>query len=237
MIIGFASLSVMRYRRGERMLACQFAAMALLLVCAPMGLSKSKAAIFDYVVSFEIDLSHTVTGSIATSCNNCLLDQSNIVSWSFALDGSLGFSSSDGSATIYNRGTSSLKADVDYLDFVPAGVIEFCVNSLSTPCDFPELGLSFIGEGINVIEYLQNNSTPSITSEIAPGYSGQHSALSLLSSFTIACDQSITCAATPFPQFPPSPSAVPEPSTWAMMALGFAGLGFVGLLRRTSRLA
>jgi hypothetical protein len=26
--------------------------------------------------------------------------------------------------------------------------------------------------------------------------------------------------------FAPGPSAVPEPSTWAMMLLGFAGLGF-----------
>jgi hypothetical protein len=30
------------------------------------------------------------------------------------------------------------------------------------------------------------------------------------------------------------PGAVPESSTWAMMALGFAGLGFLGLRRRTA---
>ena len=29
--------------------------------------------------------------------------------------------------------------------------------------------------------------------------------------------------------------AVPEPSTWAMMALGFAGLGFVGYRRARLR--
>jgi PEP-CTERM motif len=29
-----------------------------------------------------------------------------------------------------------------------------------------------------------------------------------------------------------SPTTVPEPSTWPMMALGFAGLGFIGLLLR-----
>jgi hypothetical protein len=34
------------------------------------------------------------------------------------------------------------------------------------------------------------------------------------------------------PQSPPS--AVPEPSTWAMMVLGFAGLGFLGY-RKTAK--
>jgi hypothetical protein len=29
----------------------------------------------------------------------------------------------------------------------------------------------------------------------------------------------------------PTPPVVPEPSTWAMMLLGFAGLGFVGYRR------
>ena len=33
------------------------------------------------------------------------------------------------------------------------------------------------------------------------------------------------------------PGAVPEPSTWAMMAIGFAGLGFLGLRGRKTATA
>jgi Putative Ice-binding-like adhesive domain/PEP-CTERM motif len=33
------------------------------------------------------------------------------------------------------------------------------------------------------------------------------------------------------------PGAVPEPSTWAMMALGFAGLGFLGFRSRKAATA
>jgi hypothetical protein len=38
---------------------------------------------------------------------------------------------------------------------------------------------------------------------------------------------------------PPPPTAIPEPSTWAMMVLGFVGLGFAGyrVSRRTPRVA
>jgi len=32
-----------------------------------------------------------------------------------------------------------------------------------------------------------------------------------------------------------SPSAIPEPSTWAMMLLGFAGVGFAGYRRRSPK--
>jgi hypothetical protein len=41
-----------------------------------------------------------------------------------------------------------------------------------------------------------------------------------------------------FTNVTPPPAAVPEPSTWAMMALGFAGLGFMGWRsRKTSAVA
>jgi hypothetical protein len=37
--------------------------------------------------------------------------------------------------------------------------------------------------------------------------------------------------------FTATTTAIPEPSTWAMMALGFAGLGFLGYRKTRSDLA
>ena len=47
-----------------------------------------------------------------------------------------------------------------------------------------------------------------------------------------ATGTSVTGEAVPI-AFSPSPSAVPEPSTWAMMILGFLGLGWMAYRRKT----
>ena len=47
----------------------------------------------------------------------------------------------------------------------------------------------------------------------------------------------ISCGSNPGFEGIASVAAVPEPSTWAMMILGFAGVGFMGYRRRKSALA
>jgi hypothetical protein len=47
----------------------------------------------------------------------------------------------------------------------------------------------------------------------------------------------LDCGANPGFEGIASVAAVPEPSTWAMMILGFAGVGFMGYRRRKSALA
>jgi hypothetical protein len=49
---------------------------------------------------------------------------------------------------------------------------------------------------------------------------------------TLCSLSSYPCGLTPYGS-PASSSAVPEPSTWAMMLFGFAGLSFVGYRKRT----
>jgi hypothetical protein len=53
-----------------------------------------------------------------------------------------------------------------------------------------------------------------------------------IATITLCTLSSYPCTLTPYGT-PGSSSAVPEPSTWAMMLLGFAGLSFVGYRRRT----
>jgi PEP-CTERM motif len=50
--------------------------------------------------------------------------------------------------------------------------------------------------------------------------------------FTIAPPGGTTVAGTVLVSGPEVASAVPEPSTWAMMQLGFCGLGFLAYRRR-----
>jgi PEP-CTERM motif len=47
-------------------------------------------------------------------------------------------------------------------------------------------------------------------------------------------DAGITSTFEKFLAFPSSTAPVPEPSTWAMLLIGFAGLGFVGYQARRS---
>jgi hypothetical protein len=53
-------------------------------------------------------------------------------------------------------------------------------------------------------------------------------------SIFIAVDQFANVGVANFtPQFTALPSAVPEPSTWAIMVVGFAGVGFMAYRRKS----
>ena len=66
----------------------------LVALLALSGLSPAGASTFDYNVSFNIG-TDSVTGSIVTNCDNgCVLDPTNVVSWSFMVPGFASISSS-----------------------------------------------------------------------------------------------------------------------------------------------
>ena len=88
---------------GRAMIAKLF---RLAVVFASLGLLTAKANAYTYDINFYIDPTDNVTGTIMTSCDNCLLDQSNIVSWSFMLNGANGFSSSDSTAAMFDIGNN-----------------------------------------------------------------------------------------------------------------------------------
>jgi hypothetical protein len=88
----------------------------------------------------------------------------------------------------------------------------------NTPTDAP-------GMEIEDDEFSASSGDQSFTTSTPIPGSGQYSlsdsgTLTLVDGGTISGGQSTV--------FSPASSPVPEPSTWAMMAIGFAGLGFVG---------
>jgi PEP-CTERM motif len=78
--------------------------------------------------------------------------------------------------------------------------------------------LAFIGKG----------TTTTYVALLGSGTTGQ-----TLSAATL--EGTLTYDYTPPPAGIPTSAAVPEPSTWAMMVVGFAGLGYAALRRKRSR--
>ena len=80
---------------------------------------------------------------------------------------------------------------------------------------------------------------PTSAADFRPNDTAPHDGLQLLSPTRIVVD--VTGDAPAMGDklildltFPSAPT-VPEPSTWALMLLGFAGLGFAGWRRRTAQ--
>ncbi len=103
--------------------------------------------------------------------------------------------------------------------------------------------------GNEVFWQVGSSATLGTTTQFAGSVVAEAS-ISLLTGANIACGRAIALTAAVTMQgndvgiggcnSPPggsSPSAIPEPSTWAMMLLGFAGLGFVGCRKAAGRTA
>ena len=173
--------------------------------------------------TYDVDYSFTstpgqVTGFITTSCDSCVLTASNVLSWSFtAGDGTSGSSSDP---------TAGINASGDILEATPSGIFTvtnatvggffaFCSDISSNGSDcFSTAGLNVYntdhGTGTAAwhIAWEENSSAEGIFSTDGGGHSP---------------DPSIEIA---------SLAAAPESPVWAMMIVGFAGLGFAALRGR-----
>jgi hypothetical protein len=191
---------------------------------ALLGISPASAN--SYTVDFNIDPTDTVTGTIVTSCDNCWLDQSNIVSWSFMLNGSVGFSSSDPSASM-DVGGHNLYASGQQLFYYTTTTIGnfndtlFCVGTyIAGTCS--NNGNQFIGldfaSGSSPSPYLWYLDYPAGV---------------FVSTYSSAdCD--ITSGASCFVtiSLPPPASATPLPAALPLFATGLGVMGLLGWRRK-----
>jgi PEP-CTERM motif len=116
------------------------------------------------------------------------------------------------------------------------GTVPFCSTAL--PCSDPFVGFEFVfssGVDITGVSVDSASSTDFLPNDTAP-----HNGLQLLSPTRIVVD--VTGDAPSLGDklmldltFPSVTPTVPEASTWAMMLLGFAGLGFAGWRRMAAK--
>jgi hypothetical protein len=183
---------------------CRIAVAAAALLCQG---APARAAVFNWDVSFSLSggasdpLSPaTVTGSMVTDCDSCILKASDITSFSFSwtyLNGVTGAAS--GTTANVGFGDNALTASGGLLSYTGGAAITetFTDGTLGTS----QVAFGLTGAGTI---RLQNIDLIDLSGSVTQP-------------FTIGTEQV---------------SAVPEPSTWAMMILGFCGLGFMAYRKK-----
>lgn len=198
--------------------------LGLMLVVACLAGLPAHAATYTYDVDYTFAVTTTnktgsITGFITTNCNSCNLDASNILSWSFT--------ASDGTSGSSSNPTSGISTTDFMLEATPTGIftvsnatngasIRFCSDIAGDGED------CFPGAGLDVYNLDHGGAMPPTWYIAWVENSGAESTF-------------VTDAATGFspdPAIEIATLAVPEPSAWAMMIVGFAGLGFAAHRRQ-----
>jgi len=214
----------------------------LMAIAAWLNVSPASAiTYYDYHVDFTISPNRggpaiEITGSVQTNCDVCVLNSANYVT-SWSLKGSDG--SSIGSSEPTAEIIISVPGPTNILQATPTGIytltnpssggyFELCgdannclsiSNYFHTIQPYPVFELDWIEQG-NTTNY--DYRTP--FSNQRPDFTGPVVQLATLAD-TLECTGN-SCVSIPAP--------VPEPSTWAMLMLGLAGLGFM-VYRRNAK--
>jgi len=177
------------------------------------GARTADATTYGYNVDFTVGTT-TITGSIVTSCdNNCLLGTVNTFDGTNA-GNVVSWSFSDGTTTLSSGGTNKFFAGSGlFLEATPTGIVDQNVTGGQNT-------FSAVFQTSNMSEYVEfyNTASPAGKDTIYVHFPDGSENTTFTGPETIA-------------------TAVPEPSTWAMMILGFCGLGFMAYRRKNQTAA
>ena len=200
--------------------------LGLMLIAAWLACLPACATSYTYDVDYSFSYSSTnvpgkITGFITTSCNSCILTATNVLSWSFTAN--------DGTSESSTGQNAGISASGDMLDATPTGIftdlnatfdasIRFCNDITNGGADcFPTAGLDIynkdVGDQPFPFWHLYWNEISSAEGIFSTNGGG------------LSPDPAIQIASL----------AVPEPPAWAIMILGFAGLGFAAQRRQRQR--
>jgi hypothetical protein len=195
--------------------------LGLMLVVACLAGPPAYATTYTYLVNYSFtSVEGEVTGFITTSCDSCGLDASDILSWSFT--------ASDGTSGSSSNPTSGISTTDFMLEATPTGIftvanaapgasIRFCSDIAGDGED------CFHSPGAGLDVYNLDHGLPMpVTWYIAWVENSGAEATFLTDETGFSPDPAIELAAI----------AAPEPPAWAMMIVGFAGLGFAAHRRR-----
>jgi PEP-CTERM motif-containing protein len=191
--------------------------LGLMVAAACLAWLPAYAATYTYDVDYTFTVTTTnktgsITGFITTNCDSCVLSASNILSWSFTAN--------DGTSESSTGPKAGISASGDMLVATPMGIstdlnatldasIRFCNDITNGGADcFPTAGLDIYNNDVGDqpfpfwhLYWDEISSAEGIFSTNGGGLS-------------------------PAPAIQIASLAIPEPPVWAMMIIGFAGLGF-----------
>jgi PEP-CTERM motif len=198
----------------------------LMVAAACLAWLPAYAATYTYDVDYTFAVTTTnktgsITGFITTSCDdNCILTASNVLSWSFT--------ASDGTSDSSSNLGSGINASGNILQATPTGIytvtnatlggfFAFCSAIANNGSD------CFSTAGLNVND-MKPDQAPAVW----------HIAWEEISSAE-GIFSTNGQGGQIFPSIEIASAAAPEPSTWAMMLVGFAGLVFAAHRRQSNK--